>query len=119
MSVTEQLIDNIKETRFDNLPEDVIKNTKKRIIDVIGCAIAGTKSPVYPKIIDLVREWGGEKESTILAHGAGKVPAHNAALANSVLASAFDFDPASPLVEGKAYGGAYQWYNYTYSYCCY
>ncbi len=105
MTIMDELVRYIKETQFETIPEEVVEHAKKRIIDVIGCAIAGSKSPAYPAIIDLVREWGGKEESTILAPNAGKVPAHNAAMVNGVLASAFDFDPCGALVEGKSAGG--------------
>ncbi|MBI2854116.1 MAG: MmgE/PrpD family protein [Chloroflexi bacterium] len=105
MGVTEELVQHITHTEFNNLDAETVEHAKKRIIDVIGCSFAGTKSPVFPRIIDLVREWGGKPESTLLALRGGKLPAHNAALANSVLASALDFDPLHSMYDGKTQGG--------------
>ncbi|HEX2967357.1 MAG TPA: MmgE/PrpD family protein, partial [Syntrophorhabdaceae bacterium] len=48
-----------------------------------------------------VRDWGGRKEATILVHG-GKVPAHDAALMNCVMARSFDFEPTGAYVEGRS-----------------
>lgn len=105
MAIIAQLVRNITDTRFSAIPETTINHAKKRIIDIIGCALAGTRSPVYPAIMDLAKEWGGNPESTILAPGIGRMPMHNAAMVNGILASAFDFDPLRPLVEGKLLGG--------------
>jgi 2-methylcitrate dehydratase PrpD len=48
-----------------------------------------------------MREWGGKEEGTILVHGV-KVPLHNAALVNSVMARSYDYEPTGPLVDGKS-----------------
>ncbi len=90
MTITEQLLSNILETRFENIPKDIVKRAKDSVIDTIGCAIGGANGLGSPMIVDLVREWGGSKESTILAYGL-KAPSHNVALANAVMARSFDF----------------------------
>lgn len=105
MSITEELIDHIRRTRFEMIDEDVVVHAKKRIIDVVGCAAAGVRAPVFPLAIDLVRHWGGRRESIILIPHGDKVPACNAAMVNSILASAFDFEPIRPVIEGRlSYG---------------
>jgi 2-methylcitrate dehydratase PrpD len=43
--------------------------------------------------VDLIKEWGGKKEATLLIDG-NKVPAHHAVLANSTMARALDIDDA-------------------------
>jgi len=105
MSSTEDLLRYIKETQFETFDKEVVDHAKKRIADIIGCAIVGAKAPAYPAIVDLVTEWGGKEESTILAPHRGKVPTHNAAMANCILATAFDFEPSRPIVEGNIRNG--------------
>ncbi|MFC1942548.1 MmgE/PrpD family protein [Chloroflexota bacterium] len=100
MSITKQIIDNIVETRYEDIPRDVMERARDEVIDTIGCAIGGADDIGSPMIVDLVREWGGKGESTILAHGV-KAPSHNVALANGVMARSFDFGIVDMCVEGE------------------
>ena len=85
---------NIVNTRFEDLDKATVDLAKNRIIDVIGCAIGGANDPGNPELVDLVRDWGGKEEATIIVHG-GKVPAHHAALINGVMARSNDFEVMS------------------------
>jgi 2-methylcitrate dehydratase PrpD len=100
MNVTEELVNNIVETRFENLSREVIERAKEEVMDVIGCAVGGANATGCPMILDLVREWGGSEEATILAHGV-KAPAHNVALANAVMARSFDYGIVDMYYEGE------------------
>lgn len=100
MSVTDELISHILETSFEDFPQDVVQRAKDEVIDVTGCAVGGANDTGCPMIIDLVREWGGSEESTILVHGV-KAPSHNVALANAVMARSFDYGIVDMVVEGE------------------
>jgi len=100
MSVIRQLVKNIVETSFDAFEGPIVDNARNRVIDVLGCLVAGANAPGCSIVKDLVQEWGGKEESTILVHG-GKVPAHNAAMANCVMARSYDFEPVGPVVDGR------------------
>jgi 2-methylcitrate dehydratase PrpD len=52
-------------------------------------------------IIDMVQECCDKKQSMILGHG-GKLPAHNAAMVNAIMARSYDFEPPDPTVDGKS-----------------
>ena len=101
MSIIAELVRNVLETPFEAFDQLTLDRAKDRIIDVVGCIIGGANASGCSMIVDLVREWGGKKESTILVHG-GKVPAHNAALVNCVMARSYDFEPTGAYVEGKS-----------------
>ncbi len=101
MSIIAELTKNVLETPFEAFDAVTIERAKNRIIDVLGCLIGGANAPGCPMVVDLVREWGGKKESTVLVHG-GKVPAHNAALVNCVMTRSYDFEPTGAYVEGKS-----------------
>ena len=88
--IVEELARNIVKTNFDTFDKSVIEQAKNRLIDIVGCTIGGANAPGCHELRDLVKEWGGKKEATILIHG-GKVPASNAALINSIMARSFDF----------------------------
>jgi 2-methylcitrate dehydratase PrpD len=91
MDLIEPLAENIVNINYNDLPEDIIDITKMCILDSIGTMIAGSDAPGCRNIVEIVKEWGGKEESTIMIYG-GKVPAHDAALANAVMARALDFD---------------------------
>lgn len=74
MSIIGELIGNLIETRFVQFDDMVLEKAKERVIDVIGCAIAGADGPGCRALIDLVLDWGGKEEATILVHGK-KLPA--------------------------------------------
>ena len=101
MSIVAELVKNVLETPFEAFDESIVERAKDRIIDVVGCIIGGANASGNSIIVDLMRWWGGKKESTILVHG-GKFPSHNAALINCVMSRSYDFEPAGPLVEGKS-----------------
>ncbi len=101
MSITAELAKNIVETGFDAFDSSTVEKARNRIIDVVGCAIGGAGAPGCSMLLDLMREWGGAEESTVLALG-GKLPAHHAAMVNSVFARSYDFEPTGALVDGKS-----------------
>lgn len=100
MNVVPQLVRNILETSFEDFDTSTVDKARNRVIDVLGCLVAGANAPGCSVVKDLVQEWGGKEESTILVHG-GKIPAHNAALMNCVMARSYDFEPVGPFVDGK------------------
>lgn len=81
----------IANVKFEDLPNEAIDCVKMSFLDTLGTLIAGATAPGCREIGDLVLEWGGKAESTVLTRG-GRVPAHNAALVNSVMARAVGFD---------------------------
>lgn len=93
MDIIEQLIKNVVQAGYKDIPQDAIKITKRSILDVLSCLIAGASAPGCKVLVDQIKDWGGKEESTIMIYG-GKVPAHNASLVNSVMARALDFDDA-------------------------
>jgi 2-methylcitrate dehydratase PrpD len=95
----EALVDNISETRFESFNKAIIENAKNRIIDTVGCLIAGANAPGNLELVDLVKDWGGKEEATILIHG-GRAPAQNVAMVNSIMARSFDSEPNGALVDG-------------------
>ena len=101
VSITIELARNIVETDFSAFDSAVVEKARNRLMDVAGCAVAGAGAPGCSMLLDLMREWGGAKESTLLGLG-GKFPVHHAAMLNSVFARSYDFEPTGALVEGKS-----------------
>lgn len=95
----EALTANILETRFEHIDHATVENSKYRIIDIVGCAIAGVNAVGNAELVKLVNDWGGKEEASILVYG-NKVPAHHAAMVNSIMARSFDFEALVPKING-------------------
>ncbi len=95
-----RLVRNVRESRFESLDDETVYHAKLRILDAIGCMIAGFGGPGCSAIVDIVRGWGGNRQSTIALYGI-KAPAQDAAMVNSILCRSFDFEPVEALVHGR------------------
>ncbi len=93
MDAVEQFADYAAGTKFSDLPDEVVENTKKFIIDTIGVGIAGLRAPGCRETLTTIKTWGGSTESTVLLSNY-KCPAPWAAFVNSVFMHSLDFDDA-------------------------
>lgn len=100
----EKMIDNILNTRLENIPKNAVDHAKDRIIDTIGCLICGANDKGNPELLKIVRDWGGKPEGRIFVHG-DKLPVGTAAMVNCIICRSFDFEPVSPLVDGESAPG--------------
>jgi 2-methylcitrate dehydratase PrpD len=82
---------NFADTKYENLPAEVVDATKKEVLDLLGVALGGISQPGATHVCALVKEWGGKEESSIIG-SKQKAPAPNAAQANATMAHALDFD---------------------------
>ncbi|MBN1568550.1 MAG: MmgE/PrpD family protein [Acidobacteria bacterium] len=82
---------NFADTKYENLPPKVVEATKKEILDLLGVALGGASQPGATHVCELVKEWGGKEESSLIG-SKQKVPAPNAAQANATMAHSLDFD---------------------------
>jgi 2-methylcitrate dehydratase PrpD len=101
MSIADELTAHVVQTRFESLDKETIERAKWRMIDAIGCLIAGANAPGCRMMLDLVKKWGGAKESTVLVHGV-KAPSHNVAMVNSMMTRSYDFEPVEAEGEDKS-----------------
>ena len=91
MDIISKLVKNIVKTAYQDIPEEVFLEKKKNILDVLGIMIAGTAAEGCGKFVDLVRYWGGCRESSIVGYDL-KTSVYNATIANCTMARALDFD---------------------------
>src|SRR5438874_803050 len=90
--LTKYVSDFIANTKYKDIPEEVLALGRKSILDGFGLALAGSVSPMGPLIRQYVEKFAapGSKASII---GTGmKVPTRFAALANGVFIHADDYD---------------------------
>jgi 2-methylcitrate dehydratase PrpD len=91
MTATEELVHYAKTLRYEDLPLQTIEAVKLHILDTCGAIAAGSSADGPRNLAGLVREWGGRAESTVLIFG-DRVPAPNAAWANSTMSRGFDYE---------------------------
>ncbi len=53
--------------RYEDIPVEVVAATKKVILDALSISVAGSSAPGARQVAELVREWGGKEESTVIA----------------------------------------------------
>ena len=101
MRITAEMARNVVETGFEAFDSTIIEKARYRLIDVVGCALGGIRAAGCSMLLDLLNEWGGKEEATVIGVGS-RMPVHNAAMMNSVLGRSYDFEPAGALVDGKS-----------------
>jgi 2-methylcitrate dehydratase PrpD len=77
--------------RAEDVPAAVRDNAALRVLDTIGCALAGVREEHVPAVLALAARWGGPGLSTIWGSALTATPPQ-AALANGALAHGLDFD---------------------------
>jgi 2-methylcitrate dehydratase PrpD len=92
MEYTKMLAENIVNTTYEDLPQDVIEKTKRHILDILGVMLPPSRFEKGCKILEeIAREGGGKEESTLIGFG-GKVPCWMAAFVNGSLCHPMDYD---------------------------
>jgi 2-methylcitrate dehydratase PrpD len=79
----------IHRTSYDDFPEQVIRQAKWCILDLIGVSIVGNRQKASAYTLDIVSAAGGKKEATVWGSGI-KVPVLAASQANAVQRHAID-----------------------------
>src|SRR5438046_7330324 len=103
--LTKYVSEFIVNTKYQDIPEEVLALGRKSILDGFGLALAGSVSPMGPLIRQYVEKFAapGSKASVI---GTGmKVPTRFAALANGTFIHADDYDdPQLSVAPDRVYG---------------
>lgn len=92
MSITQKLVNFSLEKSFRDLPSSVVHDTKRIVLDGIGCAIGGfSMKNCSGMITDVTKTLGGPKESTIIGDWS-KVSCVGGTYANAKLGTLMDMD---------------------------
>jgi len=65
----DRLSGNVLKTRFEDLDPAVVANTKRRILDMIGCAIGGSNAPGNAVLAEMVGKGNGQGDATLIGYG--------------------------------------------------
>ena len=84
-----RLCEMVVDTKYEDLPSNVIDYAKKSILDTMAVTIGGSDMEGISSVVDLIKEKGGKPESMIPFYG-GKVPASEAAFVIGPMARAMD-----------------------------
>jgi len=91
MSAINLFAKHFTDTRYENLSAAAIESAKREVLDSLATALGGSGKAGVKELVGLVKEWGGKKQSTVIAHGI-KCPAPNAAQVNATMIHALDYD---------------------------
>lgn len=100
----DKMIDNILNTKYEDLPDAAVSHAKNRLLDAIGCMICGANDVGNPELLEIIRDWGGKAEARVFVHG-DSLPSPSAVMVNCIMARSFDFEPVSPVVDGQSIPG--------------
>ena len=94
-STTRALASAASKLRFDDLPHEVAHETKRILLDILGCAVGSVSLAKGRIAIEFALETGGRPQATILGTRDRVAPAL-AAFANGELMNALDYCPLLP-----------------------
>jgi 2-methylcitrate dehydratase PrpD len=88
--ITRQLARFAAETKWEDLPRPIVKETKLILMDTIGCGLGALSTEKGKMNVALAKRYGGPPESSIIGVG-DKVACSNAAFANGELFITLDY----------------------------
>ena len=91
-------VKNFTGTRYEDIPAPAVAAAKKEVLDSLATALGGSSQAGVGELVDMVKEWGGNEQSTIIAYGM-KCPAPNAAQVNATMMHALDYDDGHPVAQ--------------------
>ena len=91
-------VKNFTRTRYEDIPSPAVEAAKKEVLDSLAASLGGSSQAGVGELVDMVREWGGNEQSTVIAYGI-KCPAPNAAQVNATMIHALDYDDGHPVAQ--------------------
>lgn len=91
MKIEQSLVEYLVGLRYEEIPAPIVRATKAQTLNIISAVLGGTTANGIKELVELLKEWGGKQESTVIAYG-NKMPAPHAAQANASMGHALDFD---------------------------
>lgn len=81
----------IHSSRYEDLPDTVVHQAKRVLLDTVGCMLAGLKTPIGKSVVELASLFPQHGGATILG-AAQNISPIMAAMSNGFLANALDAD---------------------------
>ena len=90
-TLTQSLAGFVADLRREEVPEPVMEDAVRRVVDAVGVGLAGSTSPYASMALEVAGEYRRRPEAT--AFGSGRqLPAPLAAMVNAALVHGHDFD---------------------------
>src|SRR5215831_6923725 len=81
--------------KLENLPAEVVQRAKQRVLDTVGCLVAGYEAGIAGEIRHFITAQGGAAEATLLP-GSQKTTISNAVLAHAAYIHGLELSDAAP-----------------------
>jgi 2-methylcitrate dehydratase PrpD len=91
MTAVDEFVKNFIHTGYEAIPAAAVESAKREMLDSLATALGGSSKPGVMELVDMVKEWAGSPQSTVIAYGL-KCPAPNAAQVNGTMIHALDYD---------------------------
>ncbi|MBB5498835.1 MmgE/PrpD family protein [Paraburkholderia sp. MM5384-R2] len=90
-TLVEKLVNFASATTFESLPPDAIDESKRILLDCVGCSLAALSVDKGKRAVSAAREMGGPPQAKVIGSG-DTLSLSAAAFANGELINALDFD---------------------------
>lgn len=85
----------LAETRPDHLPQEVMHEAKRALLNILATGLAGFADPVATRALDVLRPFAGAPQAHLIGR-VERTDALTAAFLNAAAANVFDFDDTHP-----------------------
>jgi len=99
MNISEKIAELTLQTTYESLPEGIITQVKRAILDTMGVTLAGSIDPIGKQIIRFVSDIGGKTTCSVIGGGI-TTSVVNAAFANGTILHALDYDDSGAHTQG-------------------
>ena len=94
-NVTTKIAEYSTALKYEDLPKEVIHETKRVFMDIVGCGLGSSDLDKGANAVKIIRELGGSPQATILGSGE-KVSVTSATFANAELMHSMDYNAITP-----------------------
>src|SRR5919107_3080945 len=95
MGTTKELAGWVARSTPGDLPEDVVREARRALVNIVGCALGGARHPAVDITIDALGAMFGPPDAAVLGRPERADPLH-AALLNGITSHVEDFDDTLP-----------------------
>jgi 2-methylcitrate dehydratase PrpD len=96
MSETKTLASYIVSSRIEKIPDDVIHEAKRSILNWVGCAVGGSGEPAVETAIRALLPFSGKPEARLIARPERFDPLY-AAVINGISGHVYEYDDTTPM----------------------
>lgn len=95
----DRIVEHALDTPFEAFDDRVVMAAKMRLIDALGCAVAGSGAPGNDAMLTVLKNMGSSSQAGVLA-SSERLALPHAAMVNSLQTRSFDFEVCGPEPEG-------------------